>query len=106
MLQGTPLGGLHEITASERSAAMHQRGHDYYGTACPDRCVKAGSWAARRLITPRTMLRAARSERCFDDLAAALHVLPADVGNYLSDLDPDEWLIMRSLVGRDLTRPE
>ena len=102
MLQETPLGGLHEITAAERSAAMHQRGHTYYGTGCGTGCAKAGRWAARRLITPRAFLTAGRTAHDLDGMAGMLSVLPDDVCAYLADLDVDEWLIMQRLIGHEL----
>lgn len=101
-----PLGGLHDINIhiKERSSVMHDHGHMFYGTACPDRCGKAAAWSARRLITPRGLLDAARTTHGFDGLADALLVTPADVTAYLEDLDADEWLNMSSLIGRDLTQ--
>jgi hypothetical protein len=99
MLKAKPLGGLHEIT---RSAQMHARGHTYYRTACPDGCDTAGRWAARRLITPRALLTAARDETSTTIIAAALCVTRADILNYLADLDVDEWLIMQRLIGHEL----
>jgi hypothetical protein len=97
------LEALHttELTA-ERSQMMHDRGHAFYGTLCGDGCEDAGKWAARRLITPRTFLEAARLTGGLDGMADKLQVLPADVCAYVSDLDPDEWLIMFKLIGRDL----
>lgn len=99
MLEVKPLGGLHEI----RSSKMHERGHTYYGTKCPDRCALVAKWAARRLITPRTFLLSARTSQNLDDMAALLSVTPADVCAYLSALDADEWLIMQTMIGRPLT---
>jgi hypothetical protein len=87
---------------AERSTAMHERGHHYYGTDCPDRCDMAGRWAARRLITPRALLNAARDETCLHMIAADLGVTYEDVVNYLADLDVDEWLIVQRLVGHEL----
>lgn len=103
MLKERPLGGLHHTDhATDRSHTMHQRGHTYYGTECPDLCDKAGKWAARRLITPRALLNAARDETCTHTIAAALSVTHDDVHNYLADLDVDEWLILQRLVGHEL----
>jgi hypothetical protein len=101
MLKEKPLGGLHEIT---RSAQMHERGHTYYGTACDDgtACERAGRWAARRLITPRALLTAAKDECCTLTIAAALCVTRTDVLHYLASLDVDEWLIMQRLIGHEL----
>jgi hypothetical protein len=101
MLQETPLGGLHEITR-DRSALMHERGHTYYGTVCPDRCEAAAVWAARRLIAPRALLAAARHERRVDAIADTLNVTPGDVRAYLAALTVNEWLIMQRLVGHEL----
>lgn len=93
----------HTLTvATERSQRMHQRGHAFYGTGCPDRCEMAGKWAARRLITPRTFLDGARATSGLEDMAEWLGVMPADVWLYVADLDPDEWLIMLRLLGRKL----
>lgn len=82
---------------------MHQRGHTYYGTGCPERCDQAGRWAARRLITPRALLDAARDESCTHTIAAALNVTRSDLLHYLADLDVDEWLIMQRLIGHELS---
>jgi hypothetical protein len=101
MLKEKPLGGLHEIH-EDRSNAMHRRGHAYYGTGCPDRCDQASRWAARRLITPRALLNAARDEACTHTIAAVLNVTRNDVLHYLADLDVDEWLIMQRLIGHEL----
>jgi hypothetical protein len=104
MLKDQPLGGLHEITGhiNDRSAKMHQRGHTYYGTDCPEFCDAAAKWAARRLITPRALLNAARDETCTYTIATALSVTQSDVLNYLADLDVDEWLILQRLIGHEL----
>ena len=104
MLKERPLGGLQKITdhVTERSIVMHQRGHAYYGTECPELCDKAGKWAARRLITPRALLNAARDEACTHVIAAELSVTRQDVHNYLADLDVDEWMILQRLVGHEL----
>jgi hypothetical protein len=99
MLQEKPLGGLHEI---DRSSRVHAEAHTYYGTDCPDRCAQAAARAARRLISPRALLNAARTEHRVDMIAAALCVGPADVRAYLADLDVDEWLIMQRLIGHEL----
>lgn len=85
-----------------RSTRMHARGHDYYRTTCPDRCDLVIKWAARRLITPRAFLLATRAGRDWEEIAALLGVSTADVAAYLAALDPDEWLTMMSLIGRDL----
>jgi len=90
------------VTSPDRSAAMHARGHAYYGTACPDRCDQAGRWAARRLITPRALLNAAREESCTHKIAMALNVTRSDVLHYLADLNVEEWLIMQRLIGHEL----
>lgn len=91
-------------TAAEiRSTIMHDRGHTYYGTECPDRCDLVRKWAARRLITPRAFLRAAQASQNLDGMADLIGVTPGDVCAYLSALDPDEWLIMHSLIGQSLT---
>ena len=87
-------------TLPDRSAAMHRRGHAYYGTACPDRCDLVARWAARRLITPKAYLLAVRTSPDLDGMAAMLGVTASDVCAYLATLDPDEWLIMQNLVGR------
>lgn len=104
LLKKPPSGGLDKITdhVTERSTAMHQRGHTYYGTECPVLCDKAAKWAARRLITPRALLKAARDEPCTHIIAAHLSVTHQDVHNYLADLDVDEWLILQRLVGHEL----
>lgn len=81
------------------SHTMHTQGHTFYGTSCGDGCEAAGKWAARRLITPRAFLTAARTSQGLEDMADMLAVTPADVCNYLADLDPDEWLIMVRLTG-------
>jgi hypothetical protein len=86
----------------ERSQMMHERGHAFYGTVCGDACEMAGKWAARRLITPRAFLNAGRGTGGLGTIAEDLGVLPADVCAYLSDLDPDEWLIMQRIMGREL----
>jgi hypothetical protein len=101
MMQTQPLGGLQEITshAAERSSRMHQRGHQYYNTECGNGCGDAGTWAARRLITPRAFLEAARNECRVDVIAATLTVMPGDVHSYLSALPEDEWLIVQDLIG-------
>ncbi len=88
---------------TDRSAATHHRGHSYYGNTCPDRCSAAARWAARRLITPRLFLAAARAEPRIDDIAARLSVTPADVRCYLESLSLDEFRIMRRLVGHPVT---
>ncbi len=102
MLKEQPPGGLHEITGHDRSATMHQRGHAYYGTVCGTGCDKAAKWAARRLITPRAFLNAARDETCTHTIAVTLNVTRDDVLNYLADLDVDEWLILQRLIGHEL----
>jgi len=98
----TPLLGI----PPDRSVAMHTRGHAYYGTTCDfgagTACDKAGRWAARRLITPRAFLEAAREEPCTHTIAAALNVTRSDVLHYLADLSVDEWLIMQRLIGHEL----
>lgn len=86
---------------STASHAMHGRGHAFYQTTCPDRCEDAAKWAARRLITPRAFLTARRNSHSMDGLAEHLGVEPIDVFNYISALDPDEWLIMVRLTGMD-----
>jgi hypothetical protein len=88
----------------DRSAAMHERGHTYYRTACDNStaCDRAARWAARRLITPRAFLNAARTEHSTDVIAATLNVTRRDVLHYLADLDVDEWLIMQRLIGHPL----
>lgn len=101
MLQGTPLGGLHG-NSHDRASQMHERGHSYYGTACPDRCAKVDAWAARRLITPRAMLDAARPEHRIEAIAATLRVTPEIVRAYIASLDVDELMIMQRLVGHEL----
>ena len=101
MVKEQPTGGLHTDHVETRSEATHQRGHRFYGTGCPDRCDDAGKWAARRLITPRAFLTAARLSRGLEDIADILAVTPADVCAYMADLDPDEWLIMVRLTGHD-----
>lgn len=95
MLKEPPTG-----TITTHSLEMHARGHTFYKTECPAGCEKAGKWAARRLITPRDFLNAARISRGLQDMADVLAVEPADVCNYMADLDPDEWLIMVRLTGR------
>jgi len=94
MLKETPAG-----TIATHSQNMHARGHAFYKTDCPAGCEPAAKWAARRLITPRAFLTAARTAHGLEDMAAILAVEPHDVCNYLADLDPDEWLIMVRLTG-------
>lgn len=101
MLQEKPLGGLHEISA-DRSSTMHAAAHTYYGTTCPIRCEQAARHAARRLITPRALLNAARTEHRVQNIAVTLCVAPSDVYAYIADLDVDEWLIMQRLIGHEL----
>jgi hypothetical protein len=86
-------------TINTVSQAMHNRAHDFYGTTCPDRCEDARKWAARRLITPRGFLTAARACQGLESMAEMLGVTPSDVCNYIASLDPDEWLIMVRLTG-------
>lgn len=81
------------------TTALHARAHAFYGTACPDGCEDAAKWAARRLITPRAYLTAARAATGLDSLAGALGVTPGEVCDYIASLDPDEWLIMVRLTG-------
>lgn len=81
---------------------MHARAHDYYRTGCPDHCGRAGRWAARRLITPRQFLTAARKQGRITDLAADLAVTTADVLNYFDSLTQAEIRIMLRLVGHPL----
>lgn len=106
MLKEKPLGGLHEITGTTRSATMHMRGHAYYRTECRagagSGCHTANQWAARRLITPRALLTAARRETCTHTIAATLNVTRDDVLNYIAALSVDEWLIMQRLIGHEL----
>jgi hypothetical protein len=101
MVKEQPTGGLVTDEIATNSATMHERGHTFYGTTHPHRCDDAGKWAARRLITPRNFLTACRAANGLEDLADALAVEPADVCNYMADLDPDEWLIMVRLTGHD-----
>jgi hypothetical protein len=96
MLKEPPAGG----TITTHSLEMHARGHTFYKTECPAGCEMAGKWAARRLITPRAFLNAARTSNGLEGAAAVLAVEPFDVYNYVASLDPDEWLIMMRLVGR------
>lgn len=96
-----PLGGLTE-TSCDRSSKMHATAHTYYGTDCPIRCDQAAAWAARRLIAPRALLNAARTEYRVEMIALSLNVAPSDVRAYLADLDVDEWLIMQRLIGHEL----
>jgi hypothetical protein len=93
---------IQTVASTDRSAAMHSRGHAYYGTRCQDRCDQASRWAARRLITPRALLTAAQDEACTHTIAAALNVTRDDILHYLADLDVDEWLIMQRLIGHEL----
>jgi hypothetical protein len=81
---------------------MHAAAHNYYGTDCPIGCDRAAAWAARRLITPRALLNAARAEYRVEMIATTLNVAPADVRAYIADLDVDEWLIMQRLIGHEL----
>lgn len=89
--------------AAARSTETHRRGHAYYGTDCPVDCDRVAKWAARRLITPRAFLAAIRAGHDLEEAAAIIGVLPVDLCSYLAALDPDEWLIMQQLSGRDLT---
>ena len=95
MLKETPAGG----TITTHSQEMHARGHAFYHTDCPTGCEQAGKWAARRLITPRDFLNAARTAHGLEDMADVLAVEPADVCSYMAGLDPGEWLIMTPLTG-------
>lgn len=88
--------------AATRSATMHDRGHAYYGTACPDRCEIVNRWAARRLITPRAFLHAARTSADLEGMAVLLGLTPGDVCAYLAVLNSEEWGIMQKMVGRRL----
>ncbi|MDQ5860633.1 MAG: hypothetical protein M3536_00010 [Actinomycetota bacterium] len=97
MMKDTPTGGLLEETT--RSHDAHRRAHLFYRTDCMGGCELERKWAARRLITPRAFLTAARTSRGLEDMADVLDVLPADVCNYMADLNPDEWLIMVRLTG-------
>jgi hypothetical protein len=101
MLEVTPLGGLQEI-GHDRASHMHKRGHTYYRTACPNRCQQADEWAARRLITPRTVIAAVRHAQCVEGVAEVLRVSPAMVRAYFASLPADEWAAMHRLVGREL----
>lgn len=99
MMTETPTGGLLEDPITTRSRDAHRRAHLFYRTDCMGGCALEGKWAARRLITPRAFLAAARIARGFEDMADVLDVTPADVSNYMADLNPDEWLIMVRLTG-------
>lgn len=99
MLREQPTGGLHQDYVQTRSREAHERGHTFYHTTCPDGCAAARKWAARRLITPRAFLNAARVSKGLEDMADILGVLPDDACSYMGCLDPDEWLIMVRLTG-------
>ena len=81
---------------------MHHEGHKHTNTTHPHRCDLASVWAARTLITPAAFLHAARARDTMDDIARELSVTPADVNTYLSALSPEEFRIMRRLVGHAL----
>lgn len=84
---------------TKRSERMHHEGHTHTNTTHPHRCDLASTWAARALITPAAFLRAATHQRRYGDIAAALGVTPEDVNAYLESLTPEEFRIMRRLVG-------
>ena len=81
---------------------MHMKGHHHTNTTHPDRCDLAAVWAARTLITPAAFLHAARNRDTMADIATELSVLPEDVNTYLAALSPEEFRIMRRLVGHAL----
>lgn len=91
--------GQHIIQRSDR---MHAEGHKHTNTTHPDRCDLASVWAARTLITPAAFLRAAKGRPFIADVARELLVTEHDVDAYLVSLNPDEFRIMRSLVGHAL----
>lgn len=102
--QVVPLGASENGHITRRSATMHQRGHDRHNTTCNGAtCHKAGTWAARQLITPRAFLDAARSSQSITRIAAHLMVTVPDVDAYLDGLSAKEFRIMRELVGKELT---
>src|SRR5438132_3392292 len=76
--------------ARRRSALMHERGHQFYGTTCHTRCDLASKWAARKLITPSAFLAAAQHEHRIEQIARALWVVPSVVHDYLHALTPEE----------------
>lgn len=102
MINTEPLGGLQHIVNTQRTNRMHLIAHDHYNTQCGDRCDLADNWAARNLITPRAFLTAARRHQRLDDIAADLWTTREIVAAYISQLGPDEWLIMTRLVGHEL----
>jgi hypothetical protein len=81
---------------------MHHEGHKHTNTEHPHRCDLAAVWAARTLITPAALVHAAKDRPSIADVALELSVTPHDVETYLSALSPDDFRIMRSLVGHAL----
>lgn len=84
---------------TKRSERMHAEGHKHTNTTHPHRCDLASKWAARTLITPAAFLHAATHHHRPADIAAALGVTPEDVNTYFESLTPEEFRIMRRLVG-------
>jgi hypothetical protein len=107
MLELKPMGGLHTTNIGEiRTNAingMHQRGHDFYGTQCPDKCELADRWAAQRLIHPRALLTAARVDGTIATVAKRLGATPGIITAYVDSLSREDWIIMTSLIGHELT---
>lgn len=81
---------------------MHQMGHDYYNTTCPEHCDHADGWATR-LITPRAFLNAARQHYTIEAVARALWATPGIVKQYIDNLNDEDWTTMTRLVGHELT---
>lgn len=81
---------------------MHAEGHKHTNTTHPHRCDLAAVWAARTLITPAALMHAAKGRHMITDVARELNVTPDDLDTYLEALSPEEFRIMRSLVGHAL----
>lgn len=107
MLGTKPMGGFHDTIPGEIHNTpvngMHQRGHWFYRTQCPDKCELADRWAAQRLIHPKALLAAARRDSTINGVAERLGATPGIISAYVDSLNREDWIIMTSLIGRELT---
>lgn len=99
MTQIRPLGG--PLTAEHRTATAHTEAHAFYNTTCPVNCGSADRRAAELLITPARFLSAAKQDHRIESIAHSLYVTPDLVIIYIQNLDVEDWLRMRTLIGHD-----